>query len=436
MIIDATFAVSQAVMDADFGVLSKGEKGDAFTYDDLTDEQKNEIGSRDIINNHEKRITNLEKNIADERFDTDSDIAYIKNVPLAVCPYAQIDEVGGMTRRCENLIRYPYVSSSTTISGVTITILSDGGISVSGTSTESVNFGLWYPIKGEFATGTYTISGGTSDITILARKYNSSGSNVSWIDSMGSAKSGTLTAGEYVAGINMYISSGKTVNATVYPMFNYGTTAKPYELYFNGLRHTKVTELVSRDTEGNIIETFAIPETVQALEGYGLGVDATYYNKIVLDIDNGVKEFRANCERFVVDGTIGEYYASGGYKSCWVVYYKNLYGKKIMDGIADKYKKLSSSEFLNGTADGAYLRITEQLIIRDARFTDKATAHAILSANPVEVILGFDETDIIDISAHFSDDNFIKVQEGGTLVFENENENHAPSAITYMLKEG
>ena len=391
----------------------------------------------ETVSRNSKRITNLEQGISPDLFETDSSVSKAKIVPVNALPYAEILKVGGMTRRCENLIPYPYLTSSTTISGVTITILEDGGISVSGTSLESVNCGLWYPIKGEFGTGTYTISGGSSDVVIVARKYNSSGSNVNWIDSIGSAKSGTLTAGESVAGVNMYISSGKTVNATVYPMFNYGTTAKPYEPYFKGLRHAKVTQFVSRDGEENIIDTFEIPEEIQSLHGYGLGVDVgvaneIYSNEIAVNIETNKKEYRAYCEEIIIDGSEGRLHTSGGYKNCWCIDYRNKPRNKIMMGVTDKYKYLTG---LSGTDDGAYLRITQDLLIRDARFTDTATAQDILSKNPVTVVLAFQEPIVTDVSDKFPEDNFIKVEGGGTIVAVNEYDFAVPSEIEYQIKE-
>lgn len=522
------------------------------------EEAKGELSLK--VAHHEKRITNLEQGLPTDLFESDSTIAYRKDVPSDACPYAEVLRIGGMTRRCENLIPYPYFMSSTKISGVTITILADGGISVSGTSTESVNFGLWHLIKGEFGAGTYTISGGTSDIVILARKFNSSGSNVNWIDSIGSAKSGTLTAGESVAGVNMYISSGKTVNATVYPMFNYGTTAKPYEPYFTGLRNAVVTNIKSfganlipypyatgtttqngvtitvnsdgfihfsgtctsgfeyyiarnlpisssacavgtgkeyvtngeicvskqGNTLGNAaslayytwsggvvvsylhegvtysggfypminygtepapykpysakpIDTFEIPEEIQSLPGYGLGVDIgleneTYSNEIVVNIETNKKEYREYCEKLIINGTDdgGRVPTSDAYKNCWCIDYRGKPRNRIMMGVTDKYKNITS---LSGTDDGAYLRLTGDLLIRDARFTDTATARDILSKNPVTVVLAFQEPIVTDVSDKFPEDNFIKVEGGGYLTFENTNNLPSASTIMYQIKE-
>ena len=515
-----------------------------------------ELGQRDsAINRNDNRITNLEQRIDPSLFTTDNSVAYIKDVPENALPYAEISEIGGMTRKCNNLIKFPYVSSSTTMNGVTFTINDDGSITVNGTATAGTTYPLWYPSNSEIWGGeTYTVSGGTSSIALTARKTTSSGANSSWIDSIGTARTGSLSVDEKLASVALYISGGASVNATIYPMLNIGSVALPYEPYFGGLRNATVTEIKSKganlipypyatgsvttngvtitvhddgfiqfegtctaafeyyiarnlpissstcavgqgieyatngeicvskhnNTLGNYaslayytwsggvvvsylqagvtytggfypminygttvvpykpyvdqVDTFAIPEVVQSLPGYGLGVNATYYNKIVLDIDNGIKEFRANCEKYVVDGSIGDWYGSGGYKNCWVVYYKNLYGKKIMDGIASNYKSLSSSEFLNGTANGAYHRISEQLIIRDARFTDKTTTQAILSANPIEVVLGFSETNTTDISKYFVKDNFIKVESGGSIVAENEFGYDVASKITYQVE--
>ena len=53
---------------------------------------------------HSKRIANLEHTLAPTFFETDDSVAYVKHVPETALPYAEINEVGGMTYRCENLL--------------------------------------------------------------------------------------------------------------------------------------------------------------------------------------------------------------------------------------------------------------------------------------------------------------------------------------------
>ena len=61
----------------------------------------------------------------------------------------------------KNLIPFPYVSQAGTQNGVTITVDSDGVITLNGTSTASIYFGLLSPVNSSGITkpGKYTISG-------------------------------------------------------------------------------------------------------------------------------------------------------------------------------------------------------------------------------------------------------------------------------------
>ena len=174
-----------------------------------------------------------------------SDIAYIKDVPANSANYVEVEKVGGMTRKCNNLIPYPYLETTRSSNGLTFTVNADGSISITGTATANTalylvgeNSAQRKPIKA----GTYTASAtGDSKIEFIIgiagdKEYNASyyGSKV------------TITVGSdttYYA--KLRILSGVTVNSTVYPMLNAGSTALPYEPYFEGLRDSKVTEIKS-----------------------------------------------------------------------------------------------------------------------------------------------------------------------------------------------
>ena len=171
MIIDATFKETSEIMDADFGILAKGEKGDKgepFTFNDLTDEQKAELGNTAIVNLHEKRITNLEKKIAPEYFLTDADVKHEKVVPSNACPFALVNKIGGMTYKCNNLIPFPYVDSAMTRLGITFTPLADGGLKAVGTSEASASFTLATGDNIKLVHGkTYNIGFGNFDYTSI-----------------------------------------------------------------------------------------------------------------------------------------------------------------------------------------------------------------------------------------------------------------------------
>ena len=65
---------------------------------DVNQNIANELNAlTDICNRNSKRITNLEKGLPDDSFQTDSSVAYSKTVPENALPYAEVGVVGGVT---------------------------------------------------------------------------------------------------------------------------------------------------------------------------------------------------------------------------------------------------------------------------------------------------------------------------------------------------
>jgi hypothetical protein len=166
-------------------------------------------------------------------------------VPVNAAKHVPVYKVGGMTYKSANLIPFPYKFGSTvTKNGITATVQEDGSILVNGTNTLT-----------DSSTGITLASGITNSDTIILSGCPSGGSVSTY---RLRAQSGSAVIGEdmgegfvispQTSAFDLMIIVGKscTVNNLVYrPMLNYGTTALPYSPYFEGLRDTKVTELVS-----------------------------------------------------------------------------------------------------------------------------------------------------------------------------------------------
>lgn len=169
-------------------------------------------------------------------FQTDSSVAYVKDVPENALPRAELKKVGGITKKTgssTNLLPYPYPSNATTIAGVTFTDRGDGSIKVNGTAEDyviyvlategSVNFGNSNMSAGiSFGAGDgYVLSGGTDHITL---QYFSE------------TRECLLT-----------IAEGVTVDdEVVYPMVNTGLFPETWEPYKAPTLYTaKVTEVES-----------------------------------------------------------------------------------------------------------------------------------------------------------------------------------------------
>lgn len=138
-----------------------------------------------------------------------------------------VDVYGG------NLIKAPFESRENsykpgytfTQNGITFTVQDDMGIKVAGTNTYAdkyAQFTAYYlsdDEKPKYPAGTYTFSeGATVQIKFASEAIN---------------KNGTFTANEEfnVNGFYIAIPAGQSVNKTVYPILNIGSTALPYEPY-------------------------------------------------------------------------------------------------------------------------------------------------------------------------------------------------------------
>lgn len=192
-------------------------------------------------------------------YQTDDSVAYHKIVPTNAEEYAQVEQVGGMTYKTENLIPFPFdydVGYVKELSGVKFTILSDGGISVVGTPTST---GLFTFISEDVTNLTnvcqdgkqYTISGGKTGILVVAHKTPIDGATQSsgWLEAGSTGQAtGVMPEGYRLYRVGIYIGSaavGTAINTVIYPMLNEGSTALPYSPFFEGLRDTKVTEMKS-----------------------------------------------------------------------------------------------------------------------------------------------------------------------------------------------
>lgn len=71
-----------------------------------------------------------------------------------------------------------------------------------------------------------------------------------------------------------------SIQETYSIMLNEGSTALPYEPYFEGIRDSAVTSVVSKDSNNTTIDTLTIPTAIQNLTGYGWGINDTCYNYI------------------------------------------------------------------------------------------------------------------------------------------------------------
>lgn len=163
--------------------------------------------------------------------------------------------------------------------------------------------------------------------------------------------------------------------------------------------------------------TLPIPEAVQALDGYGLGIDDTLYNYI----DWGKKQFVQRVKEIVFDGSDDEN---------WSVFNNNLYTNVLDKVVKDKSLVLSDCAYTVYVGGGV-----NAFGVETNGALDVASWKAYLAGNPMTVCYELAEPIITDISDILSADNYIEVEGGGTLTFENEYKYDVPSEVTFVTKE-
>ena len=137
------------------------------------------------------------------------------------------------------LIPYPYFNGNKTHNGVTWTINPDGSVKAKGTATATSP--LYFTNSAhELAPGQYTVSGSTNGVTV--RIDSTIQETGKWKAGVAISKNGepvTFTVTEedtatYFYTIYASVENGNTVDTTIYPMLNAGSSALPWEIYTGG----------------------------------------------------------------------------------------------------------------------------------------------------------------------------------------------------------
>lgn len=218
--------------------------------------------------NQEKRLYNIEQHINNNYFITDDEVVYNKFIPTNACPFAQVDRIGGMTYKSNNLLQGNYYNKNRTSAGITGSDNGDGSITLNGVNDGSAQT-TYYLFHAEkqplyLPAGTYS------------RNIPNSGATISMSVTDGKTYFGntfTLEQGKNVSVFLKIAKNDPTVfdNFVVYPMLNRGDTALPYEIPFEGLRDTAVSELMS---EGANLIPFPYLDTDKTVEGVAYTINS------------------------------------------------------------------------------------------------------------------------------------------------------------------
>lgn len=337
---------------------------------------------------------------------------------LRSAPVTEIVSVGA------NLIPYPYTETTKTINGITFTDNGDGSITVNGTATETVVFAVSKALKVQ--NGEHTI-GKISEVTntkegVFAQLFYKKDDGSYFTQNVGNTPV-TLSLSSTIAySFQIAVTKGVTVsNVTVYPMLNKGETALPCAPY--------------------VSTALTIPEATQALDGYGEGVDESVYNYI----DFEKKQFIKRLGKAVFDGSTDEIWlATPAHNNTdYNAFYTRMYAEnahKSVGGaaICDKLPNRTATEWYSNNVDGFYMGNVsdKQIMIRVPNSITNATAlREWLAENPLTIYYELATPEVTDISDILSVDNYIEVEGGGSLTFENEYKYDVPSGVTFVTKE-
>ncbi|MBO7342959.1 MAG: hypothetical protein J6U45_02820, partial [Alistipes sp.] len=424
-----------------------------------------------------KRITNLEQGIIPSPFETDNTVAYHKDVPENVLPYAEVSMVGGVTRKCTNLIPYPYAEMSAFLNGGNMVANEDGSVSFSGTPT-SISYLYLYkgvPLKG---TVTLSVSGTFRNMRCFLTLKDKNGSV---IYDNSAEPSLTCNLNDYPSATTMEVmfirsSNNVAISGTCYPMLNEGTTVLPYEPYFSGLRSAPVTEIES--VGANLIpfkdQEFTLQGVTFKCKNGALIINGTVSGEI-----SSLNVLFKNNLKFELPAGTYSAKSQGATSSCYIRRYSDntqfaLISKSTREAVftLEEPTELYVSFYMYNQSfnnEDQQIMLNKGSTALPYKPYREPISFPIPSA--VQALDGYGEgnpdnaeeynaiicengkwkyihkgdiednawgslatTEITDISDILSDDNFIGVEAGGTVTMLNEHEYAVPSEITYQIK--
>ena len=181
-----------------------------------------------------------------------------------------------------------------------------------------------------------------------------------------------------------------------------------------------------------VVDTFAIPAEVQALEGYGIGIDATVNSYI----DFAKKKFVQECKVLRLVGGDTEQWTLQSINSVGLsnfrIELKDVHPS--LKSICDRYDR--DTALIGAATNEGFLPVDYTCIyFRTFACSTVDEWRAYLSKNPVTVIYQTTEPVVTDISDMISSDTYIEVEGGGNIVLVNEANLPANIDMTFMLKE-
>ena len=408
------------------------------------------------VSANSKRISNIEKLLQGNLYDyqTDSTSAYTKSVPAGAMPYAGLEQIGGKTVVMNQLLSF--TTETYTYGGITWTRNSDNSYTANGTA-ETGGSGCDVSAVVYIPTGHKVLlkgcpAGGSVSTFFLRNAYVWQGGGVcdtgnGYIYTMGSdtrflarltVMEGTTVTNQIwkplVFDLTLMFGAG---NEPTIEQFDALFTADFYPYNAGTLLSAGVTEVVSKDSNNATLQTYSIPASIQALEGYGWSA-GTAYNYV----DFERKVFVKCVDKADLGSLDWGFYAAGTENSRFASTTNLPNAKGVVYG---EMPNILTPLYVSTTYNGPYYHLVKMSIAvgqnggitiwdssqesNPSNFKNYLTGVYCYYelATPVET----------DISEYLTDDNLIQVESGGTLTFPNQNGTDyqipVPSEETYMI---
>lgn len=256
----------------------------------------------------------------------------------------------------------PNEASTSTINGITFTVNADKSVSIKGTATANASFYLCENMPIPY--GTACVSGGYStSVPVIIDERTADGTYIKDVLKDPQSPTGVITPsapGNYFLG-KIFVTGGTTVDTTIYPMLNVGSTALPYEPY-NG----SITQLPIQRSLHKVGDVRDVCRT---------RVKSVYDKRIVLDGTESWNQRPNNTNSFSLASS-----------------------ERIITGVSNNYVSLTMSEM--NTRTGIYLKYTKAIIITDLACSTVEELKAKLAENPVIVYYqtaAYDGTNGLDV---------------------------------------
>lgn len=389
------------------------------------------IAHADALNSAlEERVADLESLTL--TFTEDKTTAYEKSVPANIGKYALIKGIGGATervRKSKNLINPADIQLPEQFDSYTI--------NQDGTITYTINHpqGFAFIMLTDLPVGRYYfyVDG------ICDGEWN-------FYDTVDEQYIEMYVMSDFDDSLNDYLETTRTLKVMLWRDESVttdaleiveapeGTVFEPYHEPY--LHDVDVEKIESIGVDGTTsLDSFILPEAVRNLDGFGMGIDSTYNNRIEW-VDDKVN-FIKPCRVITLDGD--EAWKENSKSGANKYFYFNI--TTIVEGVClcDKYEKASLS-VSNNTVGVNVATVSGSLSVllrpenADSMSIDDFKKQLI--ANPVSIMVALKNPSSTDITDLFTEDNTIKVEQGGTLRFVNEREMSVPSTISYVTRKG